>query len=86
MADIDIPIKVFQWIVGTLIAILTSFGSFFLRQIFKRLDKLEFDMAIRNEKLSVLEVQFQTVAARLDRIEGKLDLLLENRCFPKRSP
>lgn len=78
MAD-EIPLSIFQWVVGAMFATISSIGAFFFRQISGRLDNIEHDLSRRNERISVLENQFETVNKRLDRIEMKLDLLIEKK-------
>lgn len=78
MAD-EIPLNVFEWVVGGLFAALCSVGTFFFKQISSRLDAIERDLSRRNERISVLEAHIETVNRRLDRIETKLDILIEKK-------
>lgn len=78
MSD-EIPLNVFQWVVGGLFGVLTSVGAFFFKQISGRLDAIEQDLSRRNERISVLETYIESFNRRLDRIETKLDILIEKR-------
>jgi hypothetical protein len=69
----------FRWLVGGLLGLLTAIGSFFVKSISARLDAVEVDLSRRNERISVLEAHFESVDRRLDRIDQKLDILLEAR-------
>jgi len=69
----------FRWIVGGLIAILSSIGSFWLSHLTDRIDTMAADISERSQRISVLEANVQGVDRRLDRIEGKIDYLIQGK-------
>lgn len=82
----DLEITTFETIISGVIATAGSVFTWMLKRVASRLDKIEEDLSRRNERISVLEAHNDAVSRRLDRIETKLDLLIENRCLPKRQP
>jgi len=69
---------VFQWVVGGLLGIITSVGSVWINRINSRIDSLSRDLYERNQRVAVLESHIDQFNRRFDRIEGKLDLLLDS--------
>ena len=69
----------FRWIVGGLIAILSSIGSFWMSHLTSRIDEMTSDISERSQRISVLEANVQGVDRRLDRIEGKIDYLIQGK-------
>lgn len=84
MEDGAVPLSVFQWVVSGMFALLGSVGGFFFRQINTRLKDIEKDLAGRNERLAVVEAKFSDLDRRLDRIEMKLDVLIDTKGCPKK--
>ncbi len=78
MAD-EVSFNAFQWVVSGLLGLVTAVGSILLKSLTTRLETVESDLLRRNERISVLETHIDTVNRRLDRIEAKLDLLLEKK-------
>ena len=78
MAD-DIQFSTFQWVVSGLLGLVSAVGSILFKSLTGRLEAVESDLLRRNERISVLETHIDTVNRRLDRIEAKLDILLEKR-------
>lgn len=70
---------IFKWIVGGLLGLIASIGGFWLTNLTARLDMLSRDLYERNQRISSLETHIDVTNRRLDRIEAKLDLLLEKR-------
>jgi tetrahydromethanopterin S-methyltransferase subunit G len=79
-----IPMELFQWVVGGMFGLLVTVGGFFFKQIATRLDGIERDLSRRNERISVVESQLDNFNRRLDRIEVKLDLIIESRFSAKK--
>lgn len=75
----DVHFSTFQWIVSGLLALVSAIGSFLFKSLIARLEAVESDLSRRNERISVLETHIDTVNRRLDRIEAKLDILLEKK-------
>ncbi len=78
MAD-EVSFNAFQWVVSGLLGLVTAVGSILLKSLTTRLENVESDLLRRNERISVLETHIDTVNRRLDRIEAKLDILLEKK-------
>jgi hypothetical protein len=75
----EVSFNAFQWVVSGLLGLVTAVGSILLKSLTTRLETVESDLLRRNERISVLETHIDTVNRRLDRIEAKLDLLLEKK-------
>lgn len=67
----------FRWIVGGLIGIISSIGGFWLSNLATRIDLISQDLSERNQRISVLEANVDAVSKRLDRIESKIDYLIQ---------
>ena len=78
MAD-DVQFSTFQWIVSGLLGLVSAIFSILFKGLVTRLESVESDLRRRNERISVLETHIDTVNRRLDRIEAKLDILLEKK-------
>lgn len=74
-----IDTDIFKWIVGGLLGLIASIGGFWLTNLTARLDTLSKDLYERNQRISSLETHIDVTNRRLDRIEAKLDILLEKR-------
>lgn len=69
----------FRWIVGGLIGILSSIGGFWLSNLTNRIDSVTTEISKRSERISVLETNVDGVSKRLDRIEQKIDYLIQGK-------
>ena len=58
-------------------AVIAFFGGMLLKDFYSRLGKLETASILRGERLSDMEGQVRGVHERLDRIEKKVDQLLQ---------
>lgn len=67
----------FRWIVGGLIGIISSIGGFWLSHLTTRIDGIAEDISERSQRISVLEANVDGVNKRLDRIELKIDYLIQ---------
>lgn len=67
----------FRWIVGGLIGIVSSIGGFWLSDLSTRIEVISKDLSERNQRISVLEANVDGVSKRLDRIESKIDYLIQ---------
>ncbi len=69
----------FRWIVGGLIGIISSIGGFWMSHLTSRIDEMTADISERSQRIGVLEANVQGVDRRLDRIEGKIDYLIQGK-------
>jgi hypothetical protein len=69
----------FRWIVGGLLGVICSIGGFWLSHLTGKIEDIAADIASRNQRISVLEANVGAVSQRLDRIESKIDYLIEAR-------
>lgn len=69
----------FRWIVGGLIGIISSIGGFWLSHLTTRIDAMSSDISERSQRISVLEANVEGVSKRLDRIEQKIDYLIQGK-------
>lgn len=75
----NIDADTFRWIVGGLIGILSSIGGFWLSNLTNRIDSVTTEISKRSERISVLETNVDGVSKRLDRIEQKIDYLIQGK-------
>lgn len=73
----NIDDETFRWIVGGLVGVIISVGSFWLSHLTAKVDLVVHDVSERNQRISALEANVDTVSKRLDRIESKLDYLIQ---------
>lgn len=71
--------ETFRWIVSGLIGIITSVGAFWLSHLTTRMDAINHEVSERNQRISVLEANVDGFNRRLDRIESKIDYLVQER-------
>ena len=69
----------FRWIIGGLIGLISSIGGFWLSHLTNRVDTMVSDISERNGRISALEANVDGVNRRLDRIEGKIDYLIQGK-------
>lgn len=69
----------FRWVVGGLLGIIASIGGFWLSHLTSKIDGISDDITDHSQRVSVLEANVDTVGKRLDRIEAKIDLLIQNK-------
>lgn len=69
----------FRWVIGALLGVITSIGGFWLSNITSRVDEINRDLLERSQRISVLEANVEGVNRRLDRIETKIDYLIQER-------
>lgn len=69
----------FRWILGGLVGLISSIGGFWLSHLTTRLDEFAKDLSDRNQRISVLETNVDGFNKRLDRIELKIDYLIQGR-------
>ena len=69
----------FRWIVGGLLGLISSLGGFWLSHLTNRVDGITSDISERNGRISALEANVDGVSRRLDRIEGKIDYLIQGK-------
>lgn len=67
----------FRWILGGLIGIISSVGGFWLSHLTNRMDIVTAEISERSQRISVLEATVEGVNKRLDRIEQKIDYLIQ---------
>ena len=69
----------FRWVIGALLGVITSIGGFWLSNITARVDEINRDLLERSQRISVLEANVDGFNRRLDRIETKIDYLIQER-------
>lgn len=67
----------FRWIVGGLIGIISSVGGYWMSHLTEKVDLLSGQLLDRSQRISVLEANVEGVNHRLDRIESKIDYLIQ---------
>lgn len=68
---------ILQWLIGALTTVAFTGGSAWLSHIENEVDKLSISNIAQVAQVARLEANFSLTEKRLDRIEQKLDLLLE---------
>lgn len=71
--------ETFRWIVSGLLGIITSIGAFWLSHLTTRLDTVAQEVSQRNQRISALEANVDGFNKRLDRIELKIDYLIQGK-------
>lgn len=66
-----------QGVINLVVSALLGLALFNVRQIFQRLDQLEDDTAETAVNVAKLGAETTGMSARLERIEGKLDRVIE---------
>ena len=69
----------FRWIVGGLLGLISSIGAFWMSYINQRIDMISDSSIISTNRISVLEANVDGFNKRLDRIETKIDFLIQER-------
>lgn len=69
----------FKWIVSGLIGVISSIGGFWLSDLTARVDHITRDLSERSQRVSVLEANVDGLNKRLDRIELKIDYLIQEK-------
>lgn len=69
----------FRWIIGGLIGLVSSVGGFWMSHLTGRVEELSKDILDRSQRISVLEANVEGVHKRLDRIESKIDYLIQGK-------
>jgi len=71
--------ETFRWVVSGLLGLITSIGAMWLSHLHSRLDNLSEDISDKNQRISVLETHVDGFNKRLDRIESKIDYLVQEK-------
>lgn len=69
----------FRWVIGGLMGLITSIGGFWLSNITNKVDEINRDLLERSQRISVLEANVDGFNKRLDRIETKIDFLIQEK-------
>lgn len=69
----------FRWVIGGLMGLITSIGGFWLSNITNKVDEITRDLLERSQRISVLEANVDGFNKRLDRIETKIDFLIQEK-------
>jgi hypothetical protein len=69
--------ETFRWIVSGLLGVITSIGAFWLSHLTTRVDTIAHDLSERNQRISALEANVEGFNRRLDRIESKIDYIIQ---------
>lgn len=71
--------ETFRWVVSGLLGLVTSIGAMWISHLNSRLDDISQDVSERNQRISVLETHVDGFNKRLDRIESKIDYLVQEK-------
>lgn len=71
--------ETFRWIVSGLLGLVTSIGAMWLSHLTTKIDTISHEMSERNQRISVLEANVDGFNKRLDRIESKIDYLVQTK-------
>ena len=74
----------FRWVIGGLMGLITSIGGFWLSNITNKVDEINRDLLERSQRISVLEANVDGFNKRLDRIETKIDFLIQEKTRGKK--
>ena len=69
----------FRWIVGGLLGLISSIGAFWMSYINQRIDMISDSSIMSTNRISVLEANVDGFNKRLDRIETKIDFLIQEK-------
>jgi len=69
--------ETFRWIVSGLLGLVTSIGAMWLSHLTTKIEGITHDVSERNQRISVLEANVEGFNKRLDRIESKIDYLVQ---------
>ena len=69
----------FRWIVGGLLGLISSIGAFWMSYINQRIDIISDSSIMSTNRISVLEANVDGFNKRLDRIETKIDFLIQEK-------
>lgn len=69
----------FRWVIGGLVGIMSSIGGFWMSHLTSRIDSISTEISERSQRISVLEANVEGVNKRLDRIELKIDYLIQGK-------
>jgi hypothetical protein len=73
----------FRWIVGGLLGLISSIGAFWMSYINQRIDMISDSSIMSTNRISVLEANVDGFNKRLDRIETKIDFLIQEKTREK---
>lgn len=79
VATQSIDSDTFKWIVSGLIGVISSIGGFWLSDLTARVNHISQDLSERSQRVSVLEANVDGLNKRLDRIELKIDYLIQEK-------
>lgn len=69
----------FRWIVSGLLGLISSIGAFWMSYINQRIDMISEGSIMSTNRISVLEANVDGFNKRLDRIETKIDFLIQEK-------
>lgn len=69
----------FRWIVSGLLGLISSIGAFWMSYINQRIDMISAGSIMSTNRISVLEANVDGFNKRLDRIETKIDFLIQEK-------
>lgn len=79
VAEQTIDSDIFKWVVSGLLGVITSIGGFWLSDLTTRINNISHDLSERSQRVSVLEANVDGLNKRLDRIELKIDYLIQEK-------
>lgn len=75
--------ETFRWIVSGLLGLISSIGAFWLSHLTTKIETITHEVSERNQRISVLEANVEGFNKRLDRIELKIDYLIQGGATKK---
>lgn len=79
VANSTVDSDMFKWIVSGLLGVISSIGGFWLSDLTNRVNAISQDLGERSQRVSVLEANVEGLNKRLDRIELKIDYLIQEK-------
>lgn len=70
---------IFKWVVSGLLGVISSIGGFWLSDLTSRINSISQELSERSQRVSVLEANVDGLNKRLDRIELKIDYLIQEK-------
>jgi hypothetical protein len=79
VANSTIDTDIFKWVVSGLLGVISSIGGFWLSDLTSRVNSISHELGERSQRVSVLEANVEGLNKRLDRIELKIDYLIQEK-------
>jgi hypothetical protein len=79
VANSTVDSDIFKWVVSGLLGVISSIGGFWLSDLTSRINSISQELSERSQRVSVLEANVDGLNKRLDRIELKIDYLIQEK-------